>query len=193
MGFVIVACTEKGGFLLFFNTFQSSGLNYIFYGFTRLVEIPVFLILSLIFIWNNTKMSVQIGLAGIFSLVISLILKDIFLQARPIHFLRSQAVQSFNEVAILAPHEGFTSYPSGHSMAAFALMLTLAIKFNNKWTSLLMVILAIGGGLSRIYLLNHYLEDVLAGSLIGIYLALLLNKVMSFIKIPTLKDLLIRN
>ncbi|XOV93007.1 MAG: phosphatase PAP2 family protein [Bacteroidota bacterium] len=70
-------------------------------------------------------------------------------------------------------HHGSFSFPSGHTITAFAVATFFAIVFrNNKAISILVLIGAILVGLSRIYLLQHFLRDVLAGSLIGVVIAI---------------------
>ena len=67
-------------------------------------------------------------------------------------------------------HE-YNSFPSGHSSAAFAMALALAFWFNNKAVSIVVILMAIGVGLSRIYLQQHFIEDVIGGATIGLLAA----------------------
>ncbi len=63
---------------------------------------------------------------------------------------------------------GLHSFPSGHTTSAFAVFLFLAfISSNKKWGAGFLAI-SILVGLSRIYLLQHFFEDVLMGSCIGV-------------------------
>lgn len=63
---------------------------------------------------------------------------------------------------------GLHSFPSGHTTSAFAVFLFLAfISSNKKWGAGFLAI-ALLVGLSRIYLLQHFFEDVLMGSCIGV-------------------------
>ncbi|MBB6271313.1 membrane-associated phospholipid phosphatase [Pedobacter cryoconitis] len=62
-------------------------------------------------------------------------------------------------------HSG--SFPSGHTTSAFAMAIVLTLCFRQKWISLLFMLLAIFAGYSRIYLAQHFLEDVVVGALIG--------------------------
>ena len=65
------------------------------------------------------------------------------------------------------------SFPSGHSAAIFSLCIALALLLNRKHWGVLLVAVAILVGFSRIYLSQHFLQDVLAGSTIGILIPLL--------------------
>lgn len=59
------------------------------------------------------------------------------------------------------------SFPSGHTATAFAFLLILSLYLNNRWISILLLTVALLTGLSRIYLLQHFLIDVAAGAAIG--------------------------
>lgn len=60
------------------------------------------------------------------------------------------------------------SFPSGHSASAFALFLCLAIFSRNRFVKVICFILACTVAYSRVYLSQHFLVDILAGSLIGV-------------------------
>jgi membrane-associated phospholipid phosphatase len=59
------------------------------------------------------------------------------------------------------------SFPSGHSTTAFALFLCLALIASNRYIKLICFILACLVAFSRVYLSQHFLIDVFAGSIIG--------------------------
>lgn len=60
------------------------------------------------------------------------------------------------------------SFPSGHTATAFAVFFALALLTRSKIGQAGLLLLAIGVGYSRIYLSQHFLMDVVAGSLLGI-------------------------
>lgn len=61
----------------------------------------------------------------------------------------------------------FNSFPSGHSMSAFALFTLLALIDKRKSRGWLWAVLAIIAAYSRVYLFQHFVIDVWVGSLIG--------------------------
>ena len=65
-------------------------------------------------------------------------------------------------------HRGLNSFPSGHTVTAFAIAGVLAYYTQQKWHHLFLILLAVLAGYSRIYLSQHFLADVMAGSLIGV-------------------------
>lgn len=63
------------------------------------------------------------------------------------------------------------SFPSGHSIAAFALGTFISLMLQKNSYSLMLFVMASLTALSRVYLAQHFLIDIMAGSLIGIIIA----------------------
>jgi membrane-associated phospholipid phosphatase len=59
------------------------------------------------------------------------------------------------------------SFPSGHTVTAFTAAAVLSYLTTNKRTGFLYLLLAIMVAYSRMYLSQHFFEDVTAGSIIG--------------------------
>lgn len=68
----------------------------------------------------------------------------------------------------------FHSFPSGHSSAAFLVFTLCALFYRNKFSALIFLPLATLVAFSRVYLNQHFVEDVAAGSFIGAVTALIL-------------------
>jgi undecaprenyl-diphosphatase len=66
------------------------------------------------------------------------------------------------------------SFPSGHSLNAFAVATTLALHF--PLATPLLFLLASSVAASRLFLGRHFLGDVLAGALVGATIALLVAR-----------------
>lgn len=62
----------------------------------------------------------------------------------------------------------YNSFPSGHATSAFALFFSLALITKSHSLKIMLFVLALFTAYSRIYLSQHFFEDVYAGSLIGI-------------------------
>lgn len=60
------------------------------------------------------------------------------------------------------------SFPSGHTASVFAFMLALSLICKRTWTSIVFLLIAVLVGYSRIYLSQHFAEDVFVGSIIGV-------------------------
>jgi len=70
------------------------------------------------------------------------------------------------------------SFPSGHTTSAFTIFCFLALLSSKKWVGALLFFLAAMAGASRVYLSQHFVEDVFLGSLIGTFGALILYTVL---------------
>ena len=74
----------------------------------------------------------------------------------------------------------WNSFPSGHTAAIFALMVAVAMMLPKWWQKTLCILFAIIVGYSRIYLSQHFIDDVLFGAIIGI-IACIANPFNKFI------------
>jgi membrane-associated phospholipid phosphatase len=66
------------------------------------------------------------------------------------------------------------SFPSGHSTSAFSVFLVLTYVVKQKSWGVFFVLLAALAAYSRVYLAQHFVEDVFAGSILGTGLTLAL-------------------
>lgn len=120
---------------------------------------------SLVLVFVNRKWALAFFLSFIVSGGITQVIKNIFSD-----ILRPSAaigIEKVHQVAGVDLHSSM-SFPSGHTTAAFAIFLSLAILLQNKKMGLLCFLLAIVTGYSRIYLSQHFPIDVLIGSGIGV-------------------------
>lgn len=65
------------------------------------------------------------------------------------------------------------SFPSGHTASAFVLFTFLALQWRQKQLGWVMLLTAVVISYTRIYLSQHFMGDVLAGSLVGVTVATL--------------------
>ena len=84
------------------------------------------------------------------------------------------------------------SFPSGHTTSIFSICVLLSLFINSRKIKYSLCFIAILTGLSRVYLAQHFLVDVFAGSLIGfsaviISYFILNHKFLRFSKISLLK------
>lgn len=66
------------------------------------------------------------------------------------------------------PVEDFASFPSGHTIVAFAFSGVLAERIRNTWASIGLYGLAAACGISRMYTDEHWVSDVVFGAVISI-------------------------
>ena len=101
--------------------------------------------------------------------IIAQVLKYYVIEARPAVFLKDTSYRYFIDNVTL---HNLHAFPSGHSASAFALAAVLSFDAKNKKYSMLFLAGAILVGYSRVYLAQHFLDDVLAGALIGLLSAI---------------------
>ena len=121
----------------------------------------------LLLIFKRTR---RVGLAVAFALVldvlvVNIILKNAVGRARPwTHEELSWADAFYAQYGIDLSAD--YCFPSGHTAVTFCVAAVLVIFYRAKATPA--VVLAFLIGISRIYLCEHYVSDVVAGMLIGI-------------------------
>lgn len=165
-GCLLLICLGKTETFYFLNPFHFKWLNYIFYFFTVLGDgfFCVPLAFSLLFI-RQKKLFWLILSSYILSGIIVLILKNFISEARPAVYDALKHYPNFIENITLHNYHGF---PSGHTATAFALATVLAFNSNSKYlVSMILLIVAALVGYSRVYLGEHFISDVMAGSVIG--------------------------
>jgi len=67
----------------------------------------------------------------------------------------------------------YYSFPSGHTVTAFSTALLVTYLLKNKNWGWLLFIVAVAVGYSRMYLSEHFFEDVTVGSALGVVLTVL--------------------
>ncbi len=158
---------EHGDFVLLVNEFHNSFFDFFFKYWTYTGSWIFFTVLGLASIFLRKRFGIVLSAIGVTVALFSLFFKMVLFPnaPRPKLFFESQMIlKSVEGVEMLDLY----SFPSGHSMAAFAIATFFALNFQNRRLSILFLFLAILTGLSRIYLAQHFLLDVMAGSLIGV-------------------------
>jgi membrane-associated phospholipid phosphatase len=161
--------------LIFFSNHRTGLSDFFFKTITHFGEQWAYLIIAALFFFKEKKkQALKIVLAGLAILVVSQILKWLFAHDRPVTFFENMGY--LNQIHLVNGAEilrGKNSFPSGHSAAGFALWSLMAFYFNKKTQAVVIFFtLAVLVGISRMYLVAHFPEDVLFGSAIGIAVAL---------------------
>jgi membrane-associated phospholipid phosphatase len=158
----------KSAAFVWLNGFHSLALNQFFRVFTWLGDgsLAVLLALVLYFVYKLQKQAIAVLAAFLLTGLLVQIAKRLVPMPRPGAFFASHPPDFFIKELV---HTGYTSFPSGHTTTAFAVATVMVLYSPKPGWQLLYLLLAVGVAFSRVYLSQHFLLDVLAGSLLGIF------------------------
>jgi membrane-associated phospholipid phosphatase len=168
---VLLFFIKKGDIVIFFSENRSDAWNMFFVFANKLGEEWTYLIglLSLLF-FKKIRYALFIFVTGTFTMLLSSGFKTLFAHQRPKMWAANNDIL-LNFVPDVYVNVGYTSFPSGHTFSAFAIFGYFALVSKSPFLKVLFAICAILGGLARIYLSQHFLEDILFGGFLGILLA----------------------
>lgn len=118
----------------------------------------------IIFLVGKRKLGVLLVLSFLLSGLLVQVVKRVEERPRPgLYFKKPQLIHRVDDYLL----KGKNSFPSGHTTTAFAMFSLFAFAVRNKGLQLLFFAAAVIIGYSRIYLGQHFTEDVLAGAALG--------------------------
>jgi len=131
----------------------------------------VVVIAAILSLFNYSRAFLMLLINAITALFAQVV-KHIFDAPRPTLYFQNQIsrIHLVKGVDMLKLH----SFPSGHTVSAFTTGLLLTYWCRNKTWGLPLLLLAMMVGYSRMYLSEHFFEDVTAGSTIGVIVAIFL-------------------
>lgn len=167
LGAFLISLTPKDSLHLYFNRFHSNVTNAIFLFITFFGDGWTAIIITITLMLVRFRYSIICACSYALSSLIVQSLKHFIFNDydRPALFFKN------NSNLYLIPgvdNNIFNSFPSGHSATAFTIYFCLALFLPNKWGKLCMFLLALIVAYSRIYLSQHFFEDIYAGSIIGV-------------------------
>ena len=161
-----------GDEILAFNGLRQEPLNSVFRFATHLGEAYAYVVAGVaLILLRKYRYAALVALTGLLILPLSFLLKDQFGIMRPLTwFSQAERWQEVVTVPGVTLASGYTSFPSGHTISAFALytLLTLMLDWKHRHWGLAFALLAVSVGVSRIFLVQHYLADVLGGTVMGL-------------------------
>lgn len=127
--------------------------------------ITIAILIILVFAWNR-KYGALTAIAVVLSSAITQLLKNTIFSGEP------RPKLFFGEPSPLRFVDGVENYmldsfPSGHTTAAFAFYFCLVFFLKNNYLKAALFLFALLIGYSRIYLSQHFLNDVMFGAIIG--------------------------
>jgi len=122
-------------------------------------------ILTILLLLFNYRGAFLMATANIVTALVAQILKRYFDAPRPKLYFKD----SLDRIHFVVGTDQLTlhSFPSGHTVSAFTTAIVITYLCRNKFWGLPLFLLAALVGYSRMYLSQHFFEDVTAGSVIG--------------------------
>jgi len=168
----LLLSAEKGEWVLWVNNHYHPVAAQLFYYITALGNGWALVIAGVGLVLYRYRYAVIGTLAFLAQgFVIQLLKRTVFADVhRPLkHFDELADIHLVQGIAV----KSYYAFPSGHTGSAFCLFCLLSLLTKNPGLQVIYFILALLAGFSRVYIFQHFLVDVLVGSLIGVGMAML--------------------
>lgn len=171
---IAILLYSKAEIHLYLNQFHSSFFDWFFSCITYLgdgIFLPLFLLIMVCIRYRYAILMILVFLIS--GMIVQLLKRGVFYDVvRPAEYFKGIAELHFVPGVKMY---GLHSFPSGHSATAFGVMICFALVLQNKGLKFGLLIFAALIAYSRVYLSQHFLPDIMAGSLIGILTAVFLE------------------
>ncbi|MGO4291447.1 phosphatase PAP2 family protein [Chitinophaga sp. RAB17] len=166
--FIRLLFTNRVDAYFFINGLHTPAGDFLFPYITELGSTSAAVLISLLLLLIRKRMGAVMATAYLFTATISFTIKALVGFPRPHRYFtgRLHDIYFVPGVVVL---DNFRSFPSGHSVCAFTAATVLAYYAKNRYLGLLYLVLAMLVAYSRMYMSQHFLEDVTAGSLVGVF------------------------
>ncbi len=170
-GMFFLISYSKDEIHLYINSHHSNWADIAFQYITHAGDGLVFLFVFLISLAFERRYSLAVIISALSTLFITALAKQVIFQGapRPLKYFIDKNID-LRLIEGLDVHM-INSFPSGHTTAAFACLGLLSLMTSRTWMKLALILLAIAVAYSRMYLSQHFLEDVFAGAIIGTLIA----------------------
>lgn len=171
-GGVVIATVPKGNLELWVNNHHTPFADTFFYYVTTIGNGWFFFSVVILLLLSTKRNFLICAVTGILCSVVTSTLKYLVFigTPRPATFFKDTVTLHFVEGTPIL-YSG--SFPSGHSISAFALFCVLSFMFRRKLLQFIFFLIALLAIFSRVYLLAHFKEDIYAGAIIGSLIAML--------------------
>jgi membrane-associated phospholipid phosphatase len=160
---------------IWFNGFHTHLLDKMIPVYTYLGDGTVAFILLIAFLFVKFRYAIASALSNVFVILSTYVLKQIIFnnEPRPRRFFTEIYTGAYDLYLVPGTNpEWMDSFPSGHTTTAFATYFLIAAVSKNNYVKTGMFLLALSVGYTRIYMSNHFLQDVAGGAFLGVALSL---------------------
>ena len=156
--------TDKGHWVLALQETASPALDALMIAWTALAEWFVVIAMGAVISWWSLRGALfHFAAYGLTGGVVQVLKKMVFDQPRPAAWFPDGVLTFTANYPVHTAH----AFPSGHAATAFAMAAVVTVLAPRRWMGAVAVVLAIGVAVSRVYLKVHFLEDVVAASVLG--------------------------
>lgn len=154
----------------FLQSLRNTFLDFFFESSTILgEEVTLIIVLGYVYWCYDKVAGEKMGFIIFISLSVNNLLKVVFQRTRP--YLVDSTIENLRPET----SQGY-SFPSGHTQIASTTFFGLYYLIKKNWLLILAIIASTLVAISRMYIGVHYLTDVLAGLIIGIFIAYYISK-----------------
>jgi len=161
----------KGQSHLWVNQWNSPLADTFFKYITHLGDGAMFALVIIALAFIRFRWALYELLAALMTLIFVFIAKQLIFNGipRPTKYFENKEVLHLVDGVKM---HAWNSFPSGHTITAFAICMILVLVVRNKYLKVFFMTIAILAGFSRVYLSQHFLADILSGAIIGSFIAI---------------------
>jgi len=171
-GLLLILIVEKGETVVYLNKWHGPFPDAIIKNLTHLGDGLIFIPILIIALVYRYRFAITLAITGLLLTLVTNVLKQIVFTdfERPKRFFEGVVDLHFVEGVDI---HGLNSFPSGHTATAAAIGMLLALEFRRRSIVIFSVVYPVFIGFSRVYLAQHFLQDVVFGYMEGMGMALL--------------------
>lgn len=167
---------EYSAIHLWLNAYHAPWLDCAMRGWTTLAEWPLYVLALLPLLWRRWRPTALFAAAELLSAAFVQTIKHLVAAPRPATYfaaLGGEAEAAFREILVPGVRMAHSySFPSGHTATFFCFATLGWLLYRERGhhpyiMAFALLLFAMIGGYSRIYLSQHFLQDVVVGALIG--------------------------
>ncbi len=165
IGFILTLLNSKAALFLWINRYHNGFLDEFFKLNTLLGDGMTCVIVVLVLLFFKYRYALLTAIAFAYSSMVVQLLKYFFNSPRPIKYFED--IIPIRTITDYPVYE-WRSFPSGHSATAFTIAVVLSYLLANWWRHWIIIPLATMTAFSRVYLAQHFMEDIMAGAIIAV-------------------------
>jgi len=166
---ILFVIFTKAQLHIFLNQFHSTFFDTFFKYITHIGDGTFIAILFVVLLFVKYRyafsfLSGALAASLLINLIKKVLLHDVY---RPSKYFELYETYQLHFVEGVKLH-ALQSFPSGHTTSVFNLFFMLSLLTNRRWLKFTFFAFALVAGFSRVYLSQHFLIDVTAGSIFGV-------------------------